>query len=146
MKPLKIGMLAVFVIGLTFTFAFAGGGNAEKGKAMFNDPKFAGGTVSCNSCHPNGKGLEMSGMHGKKEWKTPVAVITSLEDAVNVCIMMANKGKAIDPKSDDMKNLIAYIESLAKGHKHETMEKMKEKKEETIEKLKEQMPKKPAGY
>ena len=38
----------------------------------------------------------------------------SLEDASNVCIIMANKGKAIDPKSEDMKNLVAYIKSLGK--------------------------------
>jgi len=35
-----------------------------------------------------------------------------LENAVNYCIVNANKGKAIDPKSEDMANIIAYIKSL----------------------------------
>src|SRR4030042_3641808 len=109
MQLAKITLLSVIVMGLIFSSAFAGG-NLEKGKANFNDPKAFGapGETSCNSCHPDGKGLEKSGMEGKKEWKTPVAVLTSLEDAINVCIMMANKGKAIDPKSGEMKDLIAY--------------------------------------
>ena len=36
----------------------------------------------------------------------------SLEDAVNFCIENANKGKAIDPKSEQMKDMVAYIKSL----------------------------------
>ena len=38
----------------------------------------------------------------------------SLEEAVNFCIENANKGKAIDAKSDMMKDMVAYIKSLAK--------------------------------
>lgn len=35
-----------------------------------------------------------------------------LEDAVNFCIGMALKGKAIDTKGMDMANITAYIKSL----------------------------------
>ena len=116
--------------------------SAEKGMSLFNDPKaFNGsGDMSCSSCHPGGKGLEKAGVAGKTEWKTPVAVLTSLEDAINVCIMMANKGKAIDPTSEEMNNVISYIKSLGKGEsmgmgmdkemghsKSDMMEKMKKK-------------------
>jgi len=31
---------------------------------------------------------------------------------VNFCIEMALKGKAIDPKSEDMDNIVAYIKSI----------------------------------
>lgn len=115
MKALKIALFSMIVLGLIFSFAFAAG-DVAKGKALFNDPKFAGGTSgnSCNTCHPDGKGLEKSGAKDKKEWKNPAGIWTSIEDASNVCIIMANKGKAIDPKSDEMKNLIAYIKSLGK--------------------------------
>jgi len=86
----------------------------EKGKALFNDPKFAGGTSgkSCNTCHPNGKGLENAGT--KKKFGIMGQKQNSLEEAVNFCIVNANKGKAIDVKSEDMKNIVAYIKSLGK--------------------------------
>ncbi|HAM53204.1 MAG TPA: hypothetical protein DCP92_21825 [Nitrospiraceae bacterium] len=83
---------------------------------MFNDPKLGGGTSgkSCNSCHPDGKGLEMAA--DEKEWITPAGVSKTLEQAVNTCITLALKGKAINPKSPEMANIVAYINSL-KGTK-----------------------------
>ncbi len=43
----------------------------DRGKVLFNDPKLGGGTAgrSCNTCHPDGKGLV--GVGGKAMWKTP---------------------------------------------------------------------------
>ncbi len=41
------------------TSAFAAG-DAKKGKMLFDDANFAGGSVSCSSCHPDGKGVESS--------------------------------------------------------------------------------------
>ena len=131
MKILKMVVLSVIVVGLIASFGIAASkmeGNAEKGKALFNDPKAFGGIKSCSSCHPDGKGLEKSGMMGKKEWKNPVGTYKSLEEAINVCITMANKGKAIDVKSQEMKDMVAYIKSLGM-EKKEMKEKtpMKEK-------------------
>ena len=113
MKILKVSLLSVIALALVFSFAFAAG-NVEKGKALFNDPKFSGGTKACSECHPDGKGLEKAGEKGRTEWKNPAGMWLSLEDASNVCLMMANKGMAIDPKGEDMKALIAYIKSLSK--------------------------------
>ena len=115
MRAMKIVLLSLVMCGLVFSSARAMGG-IEKGKALFNDPKAFGGTAdkSCASCHPNGKGLEKSGAKGKKEWNNPAGSWTSMEDAINVCILMANKGKVLDPKSEDMKDLVAYIKSLGK--------------------------------
>ncbi len=48
----------------------------------------------------------------KKEFNLGGKMQKSLEEAINVCIIMANKGKAIDAKSDRMKELVAYIKSL----------------------------------
>ncbi len=113
---MRIFETTAVVIGMALvlsTSAFAAG-NAKKGKMLFDDPKFAGGSVSCSSCHPDGKGLEKAGMRGKKEWTNPGGTWLSLEDASNVCVILANKGKAIDPKSADMKDLVAYIKSLKK--------------------------------
>jgi cytochrome c len=84
----------------------------DRGKAMFNDTKLGGGTEgrSCNTCHPNGKGLEAVGT--KKEWKTPGGSFKTLEEAVNICITMALKGKALDVKSEQMKDIVSYLKSL----------------------------------
>ena len=101
MKGLKIVMLSMISLNLIFSLAIAAG-ELEKGKALFNDPKFGGGTagVSCNSCHPDGKGLEKAA--NKKD----------LEKFVNGCIKNALKGKGIDTKSTEMADMVTYIKSL----------------------------------
>jgi len=101
MKGLKITMLSMISVNLIFSLAIAAG-DMEKGKALFNDPTFGGGTagVSCNSCHPDGKGLEKAA--DKKD----------LEKFVNACIKNALKGKGIDTKSAEMADIVAYIKSL----------------------------------
>ena len=101
MKSLKITMLCMISLSLIFSLAIAAG-DMEKGKALFNDPKFGGGTagVSCNSCHPDGKGLEKAA--DKKD----------LEKFINACIKNALKGKGIDTKSAEMADIVAYIKSL----------------------------------
>lgn len=111
MRFIKIALLSLIAMGLIFSYAFAAADTA-KGKTLFNDVKFAGGTagISCNSCHPEGMGLEKAA--DKKEFNLGGKMQKSLEEAVNVCIVMANKGKAIDVKSDRMKELVAYIKSL----------------------------------
>ena len=105
MKILRIGFLSVVAFGFFFTLAMAAG-DVGKGRALFNDPKLGGATagVSCNSCHPDGKGLEKAG--DRKDLKA----------FVNSCIENALKGKAIDPKSKEMDDMVVYIRSL-KGKK-----------------------------
>jgi hypothetical protein len=105
MKILKTALLSTIATGLIFSFAF-GAGNVAKGKILFNDSKLGGGTAgnSCNSCHPDGKGLEKA------------ADRKDLVKMVNLCIENALKGKTIDPKSEEMANLVAYLKSL-KGRK-----------------------------
>jgi cytochrome c553 len=111
MRFIKIVLFSLIALGLIFSYAFAAA-DTVKGKALFNNVKFAGGTAgkSCNSCHPGGKGLEQAG--DKKDFSLGGKMQKSLEEAINVCIVMANKGKAIDLKSDRMKDLVAYIKSL----------------------------------
>ncbi|MBT9165126.1 MAG: hypothetical protein DDT23_01141 [candidate division WS2 bacterium] len=103
---LKLIVLSMMAVGLLFSFAFAG--DAAKGKALFNDAKLSGATAgkSCNSCHADGKGLDAF----KKEFMGGKA--KSIEDATNMCITMMMKGKALDAKSADMANIVAYIKSV----------------------------------
>ena len=89
-------------------------GNIEKGNILFNDPTLGGSAndKSCNSCHPGGKGLETSG--SKTRFSLMGQEQSSLEAAVNICIVMPLKGKAINPVGKDMKDIVAYIKSLKK--------------------------------
>ena len=75
-----------------------------RGKALFSDTALGNNTSgkSCNTCHADGSGLE------KAAKKTPAAIAK----VVNQCIEKALKGKAIDPGSQDMKDIVAYIKSL----------------------------------
>ena len=101
MKGLRIAVFVMISFSLMLGMAIAAG-DAEKGKTLFKDPKFGGGTagVSCNSCHPDGKGLEKA------------ADMKGLRKQVNACIQNALKGKGIDPKSAEMADMIAYLRSL----------------------------------
>ena len=83
-----------------------------RGKALFNDPKLGNGISgsSCGSCHPNGKGLER--VAGKKEWKTRSGDFKTVEEVVNICIIMALRGAALDVNSEQMKDLVSYINTL----------------------------------
>ena len=113
MRLLKISVLCMIALGLVFSSAFAMKHTPEeRGKALFNDPKAFGGQKACSSCHPDGKGLEMTG--AKKEWTTPAGKTKTLEEAINLCIVNANKGKALEAKSEQMKDMVAYIKSLGK--------------------------------
>ncbi len=115
MKILKITLLSLIAFSLVFSLVFAVELTPEeRGKALFNDPKFAGATSgrSCNSCHPDGKGLEKAAE--KKVFHVMAGKQNSLEEVVNVCIENAIRGKPIDPKSDQMKDIVAYIKSLGK--------------------------------
>ena len=91
-----------------------GDSSINKGHALFNDKHLGNGMAgkSCNSCHANGKGLEAAG--SKQMFNIFGEMQHSLEEAVNFCIVNALKGTAIDPKSREMKNIVAYIKSLKK--------------------------------
>jgi cytochrome c peroxidase len=101
MKVFVTALICIVMVGL-FIMAAMAAGDAARGKILFNDPKLAGGTagISCNTCHPNGKGLEKAGDR------------SDLAQFINTCLVNANKGKPLDPKSADMADLIAYIKSL----------------------------------
>ena len=108
-------LLSITALIVLSTNAFAEG-DVKRGKTLFNDPKLSGSSfgVSCNTCHPKGKGLENSGAADKRSWSSCAGEQKSLEDSINTCILMANKGQPLELNSQEMKDLIAYIKSLAK--------------------------------
>jgi cytochrome c5 len=112
MRSMKlIAVIAVIILAASSAFA-AHHTPEDRGRALFNDPAFGGGTSgrSCNTCHVDGKGL--FGVAEKREWKNPGGMFKSLADTVNTCIVMALKGKALDVNSAQMKDLISYLKTL----------------------------------
>ncbi len=100
-----ISIVLVFVVASLATGAvpaLAGGASAERGKALFNDPKLGTTGKSCHDCHPNGKGAEKAA--GKQD--------VELENIINACVTHSIKGKALDAKSMEMQSLMLYIKSL----------------------------------
>jgi cytochrome c553 len=100
MKLLTVSMFTLLAVLLAWSFASAAG-DAAKGKILFDDPKFAGGTAgkSCSSCHPDAKGAAKA------------ADKTDLRETINACIVNALHGKAIDPRSSEMDDMVAYLKS-----------------------------------
>lgn len=84
--------------------------NAEQGKVHFNNRNFSKGQKSCNDCHPNGRGLSTAG--AKTQFAVMGGVQKSLDEVINYCLVNANKGEAIDTKSQEMKELVNYIKML----------------------------------
>jgi len=104
MKSFKIIALVAITMLLASAVFAAHHTPVDRGKALFNDPKLGNGTTgkSCGSCHPDGKDLEkISSMPGEK-----------IAETANNCITMGLKGKALDVKSEQMKDLVAYIKTI----------------------------------
>ena len=108
-KTVVVFLLLIFIF--TFTLAFAKHHTAEeRGKAHFNNATFAGGKKSCSTCHPNGRGLRGAGT--KKKFSIMGGEQGSLEEVINICIVNATKGTALDVNSTEMQELASYIKSL----------------------------------
>lgn len=103
--------LTLLILASSLTLAYAKQETAvERGKEHFNNPAFAGGKKSCNTCHPNGSGLKEAGT--KTKFNIMGKEQGSLAEAINFCIVYANKGNAIDVNSPEMQELKSYIISL----------------------------------
>lgn len=99
----------VFVLSYTQVFA-THHTPEERGKTHFTNETFAGGNKSCNTCHLNGRGL--AGAGAKTSFRIMGGEQKSLEEVINVCIVNANRGSAIDVNSVEMQELVSYIRSL----------------------------------
>jgi cytochrome c peroxidase len=106
-------IILTLTLPLAFTLAVAEHQPpAERGKTHFDNPEFAGGKKACNSCHPNGRGLEGAGT--KSSFAIMGGQQASLEEAVTMCIVNANKGDALKVLATEMQEIVSYIKSLGK--------------------------------
>jgi len=110
-KRVTTGILAALALSWPLTSAL-GQTPEEMGKVHFNDPKFAGGQKACNDCHPDGRNLEEVGE--RTTFNIMGMAQHSLEEAINMCITYAIKGKPIPENSREMREITSYIRSLAK--------------------------------
>ena len=113
MKRNAISVIVPIALILAFSVAFAMSHKAaERGKALFENPNFAGGKKTCNSCHPKGKGLLKAG--SKTKFSIMGGQQASLEEAINFCIVNANKGNVLKVVATEMQEIVSYIKSLGK--------------------------------
>lgn len=112
MRALKLPVTFWIIFLFTASWLAFAAGDPQKGRAFFCDKAFAGapGERSCNSCHFNGKGLEDAGH--RIGWTIMGKRYKHLEDAVNHMIEIGLRGKAINPLSEEMTHIVAYIKSL----------------------------------
>jgi cytochrome c len=112
MRALKLTVMFWIIALFTASLLAFVAGDPQKGRAFFCDEAFAGAPRerSCNSCHVNGKGLEYAGH--RIGWTIMGKRYKNLEDAVNYMIETGLHGKAIDPRSEEMTHIVAYIKSL----------------------------------
>jgi cytochrome c peroxidase len=99
-----ITLSVVAVMGVLFAITLMAGEtpSAGLGEKLFKDSTLGGSqnTKSCNTCHPDGKGLESAGSN------------PDLAATINRCIAGPLKGKKIPEDSVEMKSLVLYIQSL----------------------------------
>jgi cytochrome c len=111
MRKSTVLAAVLLVFAFSCTLAIAKNHTAEeRGKAHFNNPAFAAGKKSCSTCHPNGRGIEGAG--AKTAFSIMGGAQDSLEQVINVCIVNANKGNALEANSTEMQELVSYIKSL----------------------------------
>jgi cytochrome c len=110
MKKIFILATALVVAG---GWSPAKAGNVDKGKALFESPTLGGGTTgkSCQSCHAGGENLGAD-LFNRKKLHIMGMTKTNVADIVNVCIEKPLGGTAIDPKGEEMQDLLAYMETL----------------------------------
>ena len=104
MQKTKVIVVLAFALIMAAGFATATEkSSVEFGKTLFNDATLGGSTngKSCNSCHPDGSGLENAG--GKND----------LVKMINTCITGPLEGEKIDGRTVAMRSLKMYIESLS---------------------------------
>lgn len=100
-------------------------GNVENGLALFKNVDLGTTGKSCETCHPNGgtEGMEMEGMAtkpltGVKDRYPGVFMMldpekeVTLAEVINFCITNPLGGEALAEDSQELKDLLAHLESL----------------------------------
>ena len=99
---------SILFFSLFFLLAVQGQANEAPslslGKTLFESTELGTKGKSCQTCHSQGKGLEMIGDFNDEE----------LKDIINACLRDALGGKLISVESQEMVALLAYVRKFQK--------------------------------
>lgn len=98
----------------------------DRGKALFNDPALGTTGMSCSSCHMEGgtKPGKMGDMEIKPFMNVAASFpkhvmmaqkVITLDQMVNMCIMMPMKGTPLEWDDQRLTDLSAYVASVKPG-------------------------------
>lgn len=92
--------IALFVLATVATAA--GWPSVERGNELFNSTLLGANGKSCDSCHPEGKGLEEAAANDEK----------TLAKIANRCIVKSLNGKALAVGTPELTSLVMYLKTL----------------------------------
>ncbi|MBU0479732.1 MAG: hypothetical protein KKG47_01395 [Proteobacteria bacterium] len=89
-------------------------GDPVRGERLFSDPSFGNGTSgkTCLTCHEKGLDLGVDLM-GKRNFEIMGVMVANPSEAVNFCIEVALRGEGLDLQSEEMSDILSFLEILA---------------------------------
>jgi thiosulfate dehydrogenase len=83
-------------------------------------PRHVGNDLRCTSCHlDNGRranAMSWVGIYGRfPQYRSRSGRVVTLEDRINGCFLRSLAGKAVDPGSAEMRDMLAYMAFLSQG-------------------------------
>ena len=103
----------------------AAGRSIRRGQALLvhttdSLPDRVGAALQCVSCHPRegrqAGAMPWVGVYGRfPQYRTRSASLSLLEDRINDCFLRSLNGKALDPGSADLRDIVAYMAFLSRG-------------------------------
>ena len=102
MKNMLFALTGLFVFCFTMGVGFADEALVAKGKELFNHKEGLNVKIACILCHKDSKALDPAKMK---------ALGAGLPDVINKYVVEKSKGQALANDSEEMKALIAYLQS-----------------------------------
>ena len=94
------------------------------GEEIFNEtnvvlPDNVGNELSCQSCHADGGLADSSSLVGVTtdypQYRPREGIVFTLEDRINGCMIRSMNGEMIEPASEEMRALVAYMTHISTG-------------------------------
>ena len=99
--------------------------SVRRGRALMRHtrdslPGHVGSKLDCSSCHllegTQKSGIPLVGVYARfPQYRTRTARVDLIEDRINDCFERSLNGKALDVKSTEMRDLVAYVAFLSRG-------------------------------
>ena len=96
-------LLGILLVGPSLSLAVESP-SLDLGKSLFEASELGTKQRNCNTCHPQGKGLDQVGDFNDDE----------LKDIINACIRDALGGEMLATNSQEMNALLGYVRMFQK--------------------------------